>query len=371
MSFVNRPPFEDITFKIALRNGTYNFKTFQLEHTHRKDDYLLHFIDVDYNPKAKGHNFDGFLSEVAQNHEIPLIEEIFGYCLYPTYVYHKAFMLVGDGRNGKSTLLKVLREFLGRENVSSVKLHDIVNHRFKAAALAGKMANIAADISSREIVYTDDLKALTGGGDPIVVEWKGQQAFDLYNIAKMIFSANKVPAAKDDSVAWFDRWIFVNFLRSFRGNKAKNQDDLIAAMTTDEEFSNILNHAIAGLLRLNQRGGFNIQSTKFMKQQYLIRSNPHKYYLDLCPRGEFSSCTKDALYGSFKKWCDDKKITDIASKDMFCKEVKKLPYVTEIRPGAKNGDRPRKWRGIRQPKKEEFYEPEEPLIRTPWKKKSV
>lgn len=53
--------------------------------------------------------------------------------------------LVGEGANGKSVLLEVLRNLVGWENCSSVALEDFVE-RFAMAATIGKLINVCSDI---------------------------------------------------------------------------------------------------------------------------------------------------------------------------------------------------------------------------------
>ena len=79
------------------------------------------------------------------------------------YPHQSAFILVGDGGNGKSPLLSLLTEFLGPENVSSISLQDLVNHKFTAAELFGERANIYDDLSSDALKRTGQFKMATGG----------------------------------------------------------------------------------------------------------------------------------------------------------------------------------------------------------------
>ncbi len=79
------------------------------------------------------------------------------------YPHQSAFILVGDGGNGKSPLLSLLTEFLGPENVSSISLQDLVNHKFTAAELFEERANIYDDLSSDALKRTGQFKMATGG----------------------------------------------------------------------------------------------------------------------------------------------------------------------------------------------------------------
>ncbi|MCC6014672.1 MAG: hypothetical protein LM564_03090, partial [Desulfurococcaceae archaeon] len=83
-----------------------------------------------------------------------LLYEIIGYTLLAgEYPLNKAVMLVGEGRNGKSTYLELVKRLLGSGNVVSVKLQDLTNDRtrFSIYSLYGKLANIFADLPSEAL----------------------------------------------------------------------------------------------------------------------------------------------------------------------------------------------------------------------------
>jgi putative DNA primase/helicase len=56
----------------------------------------------------------------------------------------------GSGDNGKSVFLKLLKMFLGSENVSHASLQELSDDRFAAADMYGKLANICADLKLKK-----------------------------------------------------------------------------------------------------------------------------------------------------------------------------------------------------------------------------
>ncbi|MCE4622975.1 MAG: phage/plasmid primase, P4 family [Desulfurococcales archaeon] len=159
-------------------------------------------------------------SDWVGEEQAPLLYEIEGYTLYPDYPIHKAFLLVGEGSNGKSTYLRKLRVVLGPSNVSSVTLAQITNpsQRFAVAELHRKLANLSGEPgkgSKGRIRDTDIFKKLTGG-DLIMAERKFKDPFQFVNYAKMIFSANRLPEVDEDTHAFWRRWEVVKFPNQFR-----------------------------------------------------------------------------------------------------------------------------------------------------------
>jgi len=52
----------------------------------------------------------------GQQREIDWLQEYVGYCLYRKWDFDKVIMLHGDGKNGKSTFLDIVRNLLGKDN---------------------------------------------------------------------------------------------------------------------------------------------------------------------------------------------------------------------------------------------------------------
>ena len=90
------------------------------------------------------------------------IWELIGYTLYSGNPLHVAILLYGKGRNGKGTLIRVLKALLGDRNCSAVGLHELAENRFRAATLYGKLANLAGDLDSKWLENTAHFKTITG-----------------------------------------------------------------------------------------------------------------------------------------------------------------------------------------------------------------
>jgi putative DNA primase/helicase len=143
---VDRSKFDSNDDIINLKNGLLNIHA--KEFTKHSPDHLSTMqLPVEYKPTADCPKIKKFLMEILPDAEDRLvILQLIGYCLYKTNKYEKAFILFGQGSNGKSTVIRVIEHFRGfttqRRNVSHVSLHDLAKNRFKPAELYGKLANI-------------------------------------------------------------------------------------------------------------------------------------------------------------------------------------------------------------------------------------
>lgn len=181
---------------IAFNNGLYNivddsFVAFTPEHI------ITNKIRWDYNPEAYSELADKTLNKIACDDPAirALLEEAIGYCFYRRNELGKAFILIGDKSNGKSTFLSMVQTLLGEENIASLDLKEL-GDRFKTAEMFGKLANIGDDIGDEFIANPAIFKKLVTG-ERVSAERKGQNPFEFNNYSKLLFSANNIPRIKD------------------------------------------------------------------------------------------------------------------------------------------------------------------------------
>lgn len=239
----------DIAF-LNLRNGMYNIGTGDFVDIHSDSLYFRNRLEIDYKPDAKCPKFLKFLHEVLTGADIATIQEMFGYCLHRSYPIQAIFMLVGGGGNGKTTLLRILQKFLGKENVLANSIADLTEDKFIRSNLQGKLANIFADLSDTVVEHSAYLKILSGNDMITARLMRMQKGINFENYAKLIFSTNRPPVIRDPSNAMWRRVVEIDFENEFKGPTRRRQNDLIIECTTPEELSGMLLWALEGLRRL-------------------------------------------------------------------------------------------------------------------------
>lgn len=348
-TYVDRDAFNN-QHLLNVKNGLINLDTLELKpHTH---DYLSTAqLEVTYNPEAKTPKIQTFLSEVAQSGDIELIKELIGWLLWPDYHIHKAIMLLGPGRNGKGTLLRLITAFLGGRNISNVTLQDLVSDRFAKADLYGKLANIGGDLPSKDLSDTAAFRNLTGGDD-VRAQEKYKTAFGFRNKAKMLFSANVLPRSPDDTYAFYSRWILLEFLNLFTIENGTADPDLDAKLQTPEELSGLLNIALAGLKRLRENGWrFTYDKTvEDVEVMYKRNANPvFAFLIDECEPGEATDyIEKTVFYNRFKAYAESHGLRPLSVTKFgeLLKDQTEIP-VASFRPWIEHGERPRCWQGVK------------------------
>ena len=293
---------------LNLANGIFNLETWRLE-KHSQDYYLTVKLPTEYKEDAIPREFLRFIREILPDIDdrFMVLEEL-AYCLWRTMPIHKAFMWVGTGRNGKSTLIAVMDALLGPENVSHASIHEIIGDRFAAADVVDRLANMGTDISSKEISNTGLIKRLTGN-DGIRVQRKHRDAFDAYSTCKMFFCANQLPEVEDNTDAWMSRWEITEFKQQFLGEKADKK--LIKRLTTPEELSGVLNLLLRILKGFMVREGFKsnatIQETRAVwgEKADIVQN----FIMQELVQGLNARETKKAVYDAYAEFCDKRKFT--------------------------------------------------------------
>lgn len=332
-TYIDRKEINSNKTLIPLNNGLFNIHTFTLM-DFTPDVYFTYKIPVDYDPEAYDGSVDKFLNEITSYNEAKRkdLEEMAGYCLYNDYNFSKAFMLVGSGSNGKTTFLNLLKTLIGDGNYSTETLQDLESKQFSRASLFGKLANIADDLPSKALTTTGVFKMLTGGG-VIKGEKKFQDPFSFMNIAKLIFSTNTVPDAKDESDAFFRRWKIIDFEETFNGDK--RDPHLINKLTTKTALSYFLKLALDGLKRVLKRGGF--VEDKEIRENYKRKSNPvYAFEEDHLEESPDDWISKQDLYNYFIQYCRKNNIPALSQKAFFT-QLPQYIFYRDYRPVGEDG----------------------------------
>jgi len=243
-----------------------------------------------------------------------LLFEIIGYTLYPRYDLHKAVMLIGEGSNGKSTYLRLLRNIVGPRNVASVSLQDLTDDskRFTVAQLYHKLANIYADLPSTALGATGRFKILTGE-DAICADRKFRDPVCFTNYAKLIFSTNELPRVFDMTEAFWRRWIVIEF-----PNKFPRDPTFYERTFTEEEVEGAIIVSLHAFRNAWLRRSFSFEGTAADYKEYWLRATDSVYAFlsDLlsgalvetlgasAARDDQSRVDADTLYNLYIRYCE-------------------------------------------------------------------
>lgn len=340
--------FDSDPYRLCVKNGILNLQTGQME-PHSPDFLTVIQLPVEFKPGADCPKIKEFMTQVVREKDLPLMEEMAGYSLLRDYPFHKAFLLLGEGRNGKSTWVNLLLNLVGLNNCCSVALQHL-GRRFKKAEMKGKLINFYTDLPEITMAVTDEFKIVTSG-DPISIERKYFDPETVRLTAKHIYSANALPKSMDESYGFFSRLIMIDFPNRFV--EGVNMDPhLMEKLTTPEELSGLLNLAISGLRRLQKAGRFSYsKNVEEVAAEYKMKSSPVFTIADFMTAATLKdskeAALKDDLYLAYKGWCLETGEEEIIhSKDELCRVIYKGYAVTETQITVGENKRKRALRGI-------------------------
>lgn len=286
-------------------------------------------LPMDYNPQACCPAFLKMLNQILLGDEdlIAVVQEMFGYCLTTNVKAQKFFLLIGEGANGKSTLIDCLKWIVGAENYSCVSLQDL-NNPFNRYSLVDKLLNVVTEneIDGKSF-NSEALKSITTG-DSITVERKYHDSFAYEPFCKMVFAMNDFPFSRDHTTGLTRRIIAIPFRAQFKSAKDVPDDqgpgprvfvaDKFLKSKLEKEKEGILAWALQGLkrLRANKMEFTEAQAARNLEREYREEIDPTlRFVREHIKQGTISDrITNNDLRETFKSWAEREGHSGLARK---------------------------------------------------------
>lgn len=325
--------------RINLKNGLFDIGTWELT-PHDPAVRSTIQLSISFDPDAKCPTWNKTLDEIFGNNadKVEVLQEFFGLCLTKDTKYNKALFMLGEGRNGKSTVLYVLEHLVGDVNRSSIPLEKL-NDLHYVAALFNKLVNISIETNAKSEVYDATFKAITSG-DSLTADPKYKHPFLFRPHCKLIYALNNMPRVNDKTDAYFRRLLILRFDKQFEGT-ADNKNLKYELLN---ELNGIFLWCLCGLRSLERRGDF--KELDFMKDEIKKHRIDNNSAVEFIEEegviGKDYSIPKGDLYTAYKDWCKES-IHQAFSKKKFGMEMVRYYKVSEIHAGRM---KVRMWSGI-------------------------
>ena len=315
---------------LAVQNGIVDIDALLADRepaliSHSPDWFSTVCLPYEFNPTAPCDRWEDFLHEVQDGNGdcIDILQEFFGLCLVRDTSFQKFLMLEGEGANGKSVAMTVLRAMLGTENVSHVPL-EFFGDKFRLISTLGKLANIVAEVGELDRVAEGFLKSFTAG-DSMQFEQKFKPTVDAVPTARLALSANNRPRFSDRSGGLWRRMILIPFGVTIPVERQ------IRGMATAEwwreqgELPGILSWSLQGLLRLKDQGRFTeSQTVTDAVDDYRRESNPARTFLQENYHANPTGWTPaEDVYSEYRQWCETNGYRPLAAAT-FGKEIRRV-----------------------------------------------
>lgn len=314
---------------IAFSNGLYDLRDGSFR-GFIPDIVITNKIPWAYNPAAYSELLDHTLDRLAcDDPEVrALLEEMVGYCLYRRNELGKAFILIGDKSNGKSTFLHVVKNMLGDANIASLDLKEL-GDRFKTAELFGKLANIGDDIGDEFIANASVFRKLVTG-ERVNVERKGQDPFEFNNYSKFLFSANVIPRMKDKTGAVQRRLVIVPFDAKFTPNDPDFRPFIKDELCEQEPMEYLILLGLSALKRVLLNNKFTTsQRVQGQLDEYEENNNPIIGFINEVGLEGIENEPSNMVYRKYKEYCIANNFQALSAIEFSRQLTKRWGFITK------------------------------------------
>lgn len=243
----------------------------------------------------------------------------------------KFFIFVGDGGNGKGTLLYIIRSILGQKNCSALSIKNMTDERY-FTTMQNKLVNLGDDVQD-EAINNEQMKILKNIStcDFVTTRNLFEQSRDIELTVSLIFTSNHILKSFEKGEAYKRR---VDWLPMYT-KPTKKDAKFIEKITTPEALQYWVRLLVEGYQRLYKNKGFTESElvTKFNEEYHHINNNCLEFLHDFEPEYFIGKRAPEA-YEEYKIWAEENGLNE-HSKKLFQESMKKVLNL-EIRKTNKN-----------------------------------
>ena len=273
------------------------------------DTFSPYMIDIDYEEEVeKIEVVDNYIDHLTGHDKDyrNLLLEILGHTLIvdPEFkrLLAKFFIFIGDGGNGKGTLLQIIKTILGSKNASGMSISELSDERY-LPSFKGKLANLGDDIQDQAI---DDrnMKVLKNIStcDYISTRELYKSAEDMYFTGSLIFTSNHMLKSWEKGKSYKRRVLWLPMY-----TKVKKKDSkFITNLTTEKALKYWISLIVEGYKRLYQNGGFTESKVvEDFNVSYHEENNPALIYLEDFTGDNINEKAVSDVYENYEQWCKE------------------------------------------------------------------
>ena len=289
---------------INCQNGTLDLKAGKLK-GHSPEDLITKIVPVDYEPDASCPRFKKFLQEtLVDDAVIRFIKRYSGYTLTGITRERLLAILYGFGKNGKTTLVELLRDALG-DYAANTDTETLLMRKYQGvgndvAALKGARFVSAAEVENGRRLAESKVKQLTGR-DTVTARYLFGEPFSFRPEFKLWLSTNNKPVIQGTDDAIWDRLRLIPFTQRFDGAR---QDPKLPEKLRGE-LAGVLAWMVEGCLEWQEHGLREPEAIRAATDQYRSEMDTLAAFLDEeCVISVDCRVLAERLYQSYAMWCD-------------------------------------------------------------------
>ena len=314
---------EDLDTHLHLlnaKNGVISLHNGYLQ-PHDKDLYMTQYVDTDYVPNAHiGSLFEAFVNSICGGdlELVGYLQKVLGYAITGETKEQAIFFLLGNGSNGKTTLLEavgsVVEDYIYHIPIS-VLLDSSTNQAGRPSPELAKAVNarilVCSESNEKDFLNEGKVKMLTGE-TTISVRNLYCEPFEMKPKFTILIDTNHLPKIKGRDFAIWRRLKVIPFMQTFSG---RNVDKYLSQkLRNRQEQEAILSWLVEGAVRYYKEGISDIPSIIDATASYKKTSDSIQAFMEYgVEYGKNLSCSASDLYAAYKAFCADQELEPISN----------------------------------------------------------
>lgn len=304
--------FESLKDFINFPNGYYDLKNHCFHSQGQSKHFFRQKMGYEYDPAACCPLFEETVESIFEGdtERMSVFQQLFGYFLTYETKIQKAFFFLGSGSNGKSLLIKIMSEVIGKANITNTSLKTL-SSKFGYSDLLHKKVMFSTENEMSTFSDTEHFKAVTGG-DSVLMEQKHKDSFTTQLTSKVVIALNSMMDTNDTTTGFFRRVFILPFHQQYVEPVPEEERvpgvcymDVELEDKLMDELPGIFNYAIAGL-KILQANNFLLPHSEVCQEAieaYQMSQQPLPTFFEECfqvtSEGRFS---RPELFAVYEDW---------------------------------------------------------------------
>lgn len=229
----------------------------------------------------------------------------------------KFFIFVGDGGNGKGTLLAIIRMILNKKNCTGLSITNMSDERY-FTTMQGKLANLGDDIQD-EAINHEQMKHLKNIStcDFVSTRELFKQSREVELTSTLIFTSNHILKSFEKGESYKRR---VDWLPMYSKPKKKDKK-FISNLTTEAALEYWLRLIVEGYFRLYENEKFtDCEIVNKFNNDYHAENNSVLQYLEDYEKDHFIGRRSPDVHEEYEIWAEENGL-NVQSRKLFVQSV--------------------------------------------------
>lgn len=244
--------------------------------------------------------------EGEESHQTRLIQEFCGGVMLGIIPrYQKAFLWMDrHGRAGKGALESIVQHLVPINSVSAVSPVNW-NKEYYIATLCGKKLNSVGEMPEDLYIPSADFKSVLGG-DKLTGRSPAKCPVTFRNTAAHLFMSNHMVNTRDQTEAFYARWVMVEFPNS-RLKLGLPLDSSLPDRIIKAEMAGIAYWSLEGARRLLKQGRFSESKVhdRLLSEWRRSSNSVEEFIHEECVLDASVFIVNTEFYSAYRNWCVD------------------------------------------------------------------